>query len=197
MKYILKKGCKAPAEEEKKDEKNARFAPKWDKNSLTVGDWFSGTRYFQAVSNKGDEVVCKSEGQEITISKDILEYEMNNANVFATEEKLPLTKVATKLAEANSTAFTVCFTCKVDEKDVREKLSKCTAKDMKDNTAAKALAKDLLLGRETTITGHLANSEGKMGRSLVINLANKGFAQVDHRTIKHFVIDNVKYTVKK
>jgi hypothetical protein len=61
VKYILKKGCRArDPEEEKKDEKNARFAPKWDKNSLAAGNWFSGTRYFQAVSSKGDEVVCKS-----------------------------------------------------------------------------------------------------------------------------------------
>ena len=197
MKYILKKGCKAPAEEEKKDEKNARYAPKWDKNSLSVGNWFSGTRYFQAVSSKGDEVVCKSEGQQITISKDILEYEMNNANVFATEEKLPLTKVATRLTEANNTAFTVCFNCKVDEKVVREKLSKCNAKDMKDEAAVKALAKDLLLGRESTITGRLSKAEGKMGRSLIIDLNSQGFAQVDHRTLKYLVIDNVKYIVKK
>jgi hypothetical protein len=126
-----------------------------------------------------------------------MEYEMNNAGVFTTEEKLPLTKVATKLTEANSTAFTVCFTTKVDEKVVKEKLSACKAKDLKDDAAAKALAKDLLLGRETTITGRLSKAEGKMGRSLIINLENNGYGQVDHRTIKHLIIDNVKYTVKK
>ena len=196
MKYVLKKGAKA-IEFDDKDEKNARFAPKWDKNNLAVGNWFSGTRYFKAITDNGNEVVCRSEGQEITISKDIIEYEMNNASVFEKEEKLPLTKVATKLTEANNTAFTASFTSKVDEKAVKEKLSTCKAKDLKDNAAAKALAKELLLGRERTITGRLSKAEGKMGRSLVIDLNTNGYGQIDHRTLQSLVIDNVKYTVKK
>ena len=126
-----------------------------------------------------------------------MEYEMHNASVFGTEEKLPLTKVAAKLMEANSTVFTVCFTRKVDEKDVREKLSKCRVQDLKDGTKAGSLAKDLLVGKERTIIGHLAKAEGKMGRSLVIDMETDGFSQVDHRTLKYLVMNNVKYTVKK
>ena len=192
-KYVLKKGAKA-AEIEEKEDKNA---PKWDKNSLAVGNWFSGTRYFQAISSSDDQVVCKSQGQDITISKDILEYEMKNANVFKTEETLPLTKVATKLTEANSTAFTVSFNCKVKEDAVKEKLASLKVKDMKKDADAKALAKELLTGRETKIIGRLANADGKMGRSLVIDLTTSGFAQVDHRTLKYLIIDNTKYNVKK
>ena len=101
---------------------------------------------------------------------------MKNANVFKEEETLPLTKVAAKLAEANSTAFTVCFTCKVKEDAVKEKLATLKANDIKNAASAKNLAKELLTGRETTIKGRLANSEGKMGRSLVIDLSTKGFA---------------------
>ena len=34
--------------------------PKWDKNSLRVGNWFSGTRYLQAILTKSDdEVLCE------------------------------------------------------------------------------------------------------------------------------------------
>lgn len=47
---------------------------------------------------------------------------MHNANVFASEEKLPLTKIAAILEQANTACFTVCFRCKVDEKLVKEKL---------------------------------------------------------------------------
>ena len=44
-KYVLKKGAKADEPEEfKKD------APKWNSASLAVGNWFSGTRYFQVKS---------------------------------------------------------------------------------------------------------------------------------------------------
>ena len=114
-----------------------------------------------------------SQGQYIIIDKSILEYEMDNANVFKTEEKLPLTKIAEKLVKANSTAFTVCFTTKVDEKVVHEKLS--NVKDLKDDAAVSALAKELLVGKETTISCHHANVDGKMGRSLVIDLSTGGF----------------------
>ena len=191
-KFVLKKGGKADEPEEfKKD------APKWDSAKLAVGNWFSGTRYFQVKSTKGDEVTCRSQGQDITISKDILEYEMNNANVFVKEEKLPLTQVATKLIDANNTAFSVCFTTKVDEKAVQEKLASLTTKQMKQDKIAKEVAKDLLLGKESNIIGRLSKAEGKMGRSLVIDLPTQGYRQVDHRTLKSLIIDNVKYTVKK
>ena len=100
---------------------------------------------------------------------------MNNANVFKNEEKLPITQVATKLTEANNTAFTVSFTTKVDDKLVSEKLSKCKVKDLKDTGKAKAFARELLTGKETTIVGRLSKAEGKMGRSLVIDLPTQGF----------------------
>ena len=58
---------------------------------------------------------------------------------------------------------------------VQEKLSSVKAADMKDSAKAKALAKDLLVGKETTIVGHLVKAEGRMGRSLVIDLPSEGF----------------------
>ena len=122
---------------------------------------------------------------------------MNNASVFAKEEKLPLTQIAAKLTEANNTAFSVCFTKKVDEKAVQEKLSTLKVKQLKNETFVKELTKELLQGGEANITGRLSKAEGKMGRSLVIDLPTQGYRQVDHRTLKHLIIDNIKYTVKK
>ena len=51
---------------------------------------------------------------------------MHNSNVFASEEKLSLTKVAEKLESAETACFTVCFNTKIDEKDVALKLSAAT-----------------------------------------------------------------------
>jgi hypothetical protein len=52
--------------------------------------------------------------------------------VYETEEKLALTKVAEILERAKSTCFTVCFSAKVDEKDVKEKLSNASAAELKE-----------------------------------------------------------------
>ncbi len=86
---------------------------------------------------------------------------------------MSLTNVATFLAEANSKCFTVCFTTKVDEKQVLEKLQEIKAKPTAEQ--ARTLAKDLLVGKETTLIGRLSRSEGKLGRSLVIDLPTQGF----------------------
>ena len=75
--------------------------------------------------------MCRSQGKDIEISRDILEYEMHNSSVFSEEQKICLTEVATKLAEAHSKCFTVCFTTKVDDKQVQEKL-----KDVKTKLTA-------------------------------------------------------------
>ena len=131
----------------------------------------------------------------MAISRDILEYEMHNSSVFAEEQKIPLTKVATVLAEANSKCFTVCFTTKVDDKMVAEKLAALKGKPSEAD--AKELAKDLLTGKESTVVGRLSRSEGRLGRSLVIDLPSQFYKQVDHRTLKWLIVDNVKYTVKK
>ena len=64
--------------------------------------------------------MTKSRGNEILISRDILESEMHNSSVFAKEEKLSSTKVASAFSSAKSKAFTVNFNAKVDEKSVAE-----------------------------------------------------------------------------
>ena len=51
---------------------------------------------------------------------------MYNSGIFASEEKLSLTKVAEKLEQANTACFTVCFNTKIDEKDVAAKLSEAS-----------------------------------------------------------------------
>ncbi len=115
MKYVLKKGGKkAEAEEEEKK----KGEPLWDPKDLAVGNWFSTTEYFSVKAINGDKVTTMNNNKEIVISRDILEHDMHNASVFAKEEKLSLTKVVKIFKEADSTAFTICFNTKVDEKAV-------------------------------------------------------------------------------
>ncbi len=116
-----------------KDEKKKE--PKWNSAKLAVGNWFSGTRYFRAVEQKDSQVKMHSEGQDINVSRDILEQQMYNANVFDTEEKISLTKVAAALEKAGEACFTACFTTKVDEKEVASRLAKATQAELKNGKA--------------------------------------------------------------
>ena len=122
---------------------------------------------------------------------------MQNASVFAKEEKLALTKVAKILEDAHTACFTVCFQAKVDEKTVKEKLQSLTAADLSDKTKVTEIAKELMNGKETVIVARLSNSMGKLGRSLIVDLPTSGYKQVDHRTLKWLIIKNVKYIVSK
>ncbi len=76
--------------------------------------------------------MCKSEGNNIAISKDILEYEMYSASVYQREEKVSLTEMAEIMESANTSCFTVCFTTKIDEDEVNRKLSNCTQDQLKE-----------------------------------------------------------------
>jgi hypothetical protein len=92
---------------------------------------------------------------------------MHNTEVYASEEKLSLTKVAEKLEQAKTACFTACFNTKIDEKDVALKLSAASQQDLNNG---KNLAGELLRGKEHTLVGRLSKGESKLGRSLVIDL---------------------------
>ncbi len=72
-----------------------------------------------------------------------------------------------------------------------------TATELQDKAKLKALAHEILEGKETTLVGRLSKSIGKLGRSLIIDLPTQGYRLVDHRTLKWLIIKNVKYVVSK
>ena len=80
-------------------------APMWDSSKLSNGDIFSGTSYYETVSEEGKDVLCYDKlhnNDPVSIDKSILNTTMNNANVFDEEEKISKTALATKLAETGS-----------------------------------------------------------------------------------------------
>lgn len=117
-----------------------------------MGNWFSNTDYFEVKSIEGDNITTICDKKDVVISRDILEHDMHNAGVFTKTEKLPLTKVVKELNGAHSTAFTINFNTKVDQKEVEEKLASISEKEFKD---AKTLSKAILLGPEKTFVGRL------------------------------------------
>ena len=97
---------------------------------------------------------------------------MYSAGIFSKEEKLPMTKLCELLEQAQTTCFTVQFKTKIDEKAVRDRLTAVTAAELKN---PKVLVKELLSGKESTIVGRLSKADGKLGRSLVIDLPTQGY----------------------
>lgn len=137
-KYVLKKGGKKVATEDEEMDDGKKKEPKWDTNSLAVGTWFSGTRYFRSVEEQNGQIKMRSEATDVVVSKDIVETQMYSAEIFSSEEKLSMTKIAEILEQANSTCFTVTFTTKVDKDEVSSKLAKLSEKDLK--APSKAIA---------------------------------------------------------
>jgi hypothetical protein len=76
-KYVLKKGGKKRVAEDSDDEitgdTKKKEEPKWDYSKLAVGNTFSGTSYFRATSEAGDNITTRCGGKDITVSRDILE----------------------------------------------------------------------------------------------------------------------------
>ncbi len=76
----------------------------------------------------------RSEATDVVVSKDIVETQMHSAEIFSSEEKLSMTKVAEILEQANTTCFTVTFTTKVDKDAVSEKIAKLSEAELKAPT---------------------------------------------------------------
>lgn len=167
-----------------------------------MGDWFSQINYYKVRELIDKENVkvstTKNSKEEITMSRDILEYEMHSATISAKEEKKPRTEVVDLLMNAKQAVFTIKFNKKVDDAHVKEILG--GVKEKKPNGKdLKRLAAELVVGKESEMTCCLGSSDGFLGRSTVLDLnapPGMNFRQVDHRTIQWLVLKNVKYTVK-
>ena len=112
VKYVLKKGGKSFADI---DTQIPKDEAKWDASQLKVGNVFSGTSYYETVSDMGSEVFCYEKNMNdrgLTIDKSILRDEMHNACVWDEEMSISKTELATKLTEANNMCFQVNFTTK-------------------------------------------------------------------------------------
>mgnify|MGYP000176511351 CR=1 FL=1 len=201
VKYSL--GKKAPGTEELPLKYDNAKDQKWNPSKLAVGNWFQSSTYYK-VKEIVDKDTCKvvapnATTNELTMSRDIMEYEMHSATTYDKEEKLSRSNIIELMSNAKECVFTVTFHKQLDDSHVKETLSKAPKDVWGNATKLKQLSKDLTLGPECTMTCFLSRSENKLGRSRVIDLnAHWGYnwRQVDHRTVTSLILKNVKYVVK-
>ena len=67
--------------------------------------------------------------KELTMSRDILEFEMNSGKVYDSEEKVTRTEMVNLLVNAKECVFTAKFHKKVDDKYIQEILGEVKSKD--------------------------------------------------------------------
>ena len=108
-----------------------------------------------------------------------------------------MTELAQILNDAKDTIFKVNFRCQPSKESVHERLQVLELNQIKNADEIKELSKSLIEGEECTLIGHLTDGGQELGRTLVIDLENPGFKQVDHRTIQWIIIRNTKYVLGK
>ena len=69
--------------------KTDRSKPKWNSSKLAIGNWFSQINYYKVkkiVDKENVQVAATNDpNKELTMSRDILEYEMHSSKIYETE----------------------------------------------------------------------------------------------------------------
>jgi hypothetical protein len=140
-------------------------------SKLKPGERLSNVSYFEvvSVSPKTETVTVRdANGTELDIvGKDFIEKSLKSSSQFEKTEKLGKNDLAEKLFTSGDTVMTVEFV-------------------KQDNTPR-------------TLVGYFVSQDTNLGRSNFIDLnVTSGHAvrQVDHRTIKSVIVNNVKYVAR-
>lgn len=174
--------------------------------NLKVGEALSELQYYKVTEIKGDVIFAKNEaGIEIELSDKYVEACLISASQYDSEKNLTQTEIITLVNGSANVAMTVNFTKKVDSKDVKAVKKQISdiingvTKSADSIKKANAMIDSITEGEERTMVGRHNGHVNEFGRLQFIDMqAASGYnlKQVDPRTIKWAIINNVKFTVK-
>lgn len=137
-------------------------------SEIKSGDYISTTMYLKVVSKTKEGVMVQDpKGQQFEVrGTNLLETTFKSASQFETTKKVTRTELAETLVNLGDQVFTVNF--------------------------------DKQTGENRTLVGYKVSTENLMGRVNVVDLEATGhnLRQVDLRTIKSLIVNNIKYQVK-
>jgi hypothetical protein len=176
---------------------------KCESGKVKVGSVLSNTMYLTVKKvHPGKNVLSVQDqnGLEFEVQgKDLIEA-MYSADQFSETKTVNMTEAATILENAGDTVFMCAFNKKADENTVAEALGSLSVAELTTPKTLKKHLKSILQGEERVLTGHLLNSEAKLGRSQVIDLnipkGEYNIRLVDHRSLNWIIFKNIKYIVK-
>lgn len=174
-----------------------------DSDKLQVGHFLSRVSYVRVKEILETTVVVENQFDfSWTIGKPIVAKEMVSAHQVDEEKKITRTEIVKILENAGDTIFSVCFTKKISEKPIADRLATLTPEDLESPKKRRALAKEFTHGETRTLVGYLYNADPEMGRSIVIDLEapednyESKKRLVDHRTIEWLIFNKIKYVAK-
>lgn len=162
-------------------------------------------------------VVVDDNGNEITIAKEYAEKLLNSADSYTKEEKLTATQLSEKFISSTRIAMTVCYVKKDEDKkkkDFKDEKDKAFLKieNEKDETKKSKLIRELIEnpilsyipGEERIMKGRHYGHINDFGRVSFIDMEvpkkegafDNRERQVDPRTIKYIIVNNIKYVLK-
>jgi len=181
--------------------------PQVNISKVEHGQFLSRLQFYQV---KGEDYhglrIENDRGFGFSVSDNIVENEFFSADQFNEEKAVTRTELIEIFSRAFGALFTVEFNKQPKAKDVNEAIASLNKGRIMSQRDMKKTITAAFKGKYRKLIGYLVKPETGLGRSVCIDLEKERgdnpdwdarIVQVDHRTIKSLIFQNVKYTVKK
>lgn len=182
------------------------MANKCSADKLVPGEFLYEVTYYKVLSvDEKDVHVLDNTGNELSISRNIVERLDYSTTQFTAEVKMTRSELAQKIEGLGHAAFRVTFRKQVAPNDVADALD---GADLSTQAKRRKIVKELMEGEERVMHCKLVRSEEfdaamELGRYRVYDLIEldkhkdekRATRLIDTRTVTELIVDGVRYYV--